>query len=123
MRSSPASSLTLTGGVTGSKPLPNWSVTAAYAAAKEGLTRGLAVELAPIRVNCVAPGAVHTELFQRMSGGNQEKLEGMLGLFKSKSLTKTVGKPEDIAESYLGIMRDAGVTGTVRHSDGGYLLV
>ena len=122
IHSSPTSSLTLTSGVSAAKPPLNWSVTAAFGAAKEGLTRGLAVDLAPVRVNCVAPGAVQTEYLEKVSGGDKEKLEGMLGMFRNKSLTKRVGRPEDVAEHYLGIMRDNSVTGTVLHSEGGYLL-
>ena len=54
---------------------------------------------------------------------SEKKLQGMLSLFKSKTLTDTVGQPEDVAEAYLWLMRDRYVTGQVVHSDGGYLLV
>ena len=86
-----------------------------------------------IRVNCVALGAVHTELIDAMSAAglpegsgpeaSEKKLQGMLSLFKSKTLTGTVAQPEDVAEAYLWLMRDRFVTGTCVHSDGGYLLV
>ena len=86
-----------------------------------------------IRVNCVALGAVHTELINIMSAASlpegsgpeasEKKLQGMLLLFKSKTLTGTVGQPEDMAEAYLWLMRDRSVTGTCVHSDGGDLLV
>lgn len=52
----------------------------------------------------------------------EKKLQGMLALFKSKTLTGTVAQPEDVAEAYLWLMRDRFVTGTCVHSDGGYLL-
>lgn len=45
------------------------------------MTRRLAVDLAPIRVNWVALGAVHTELIEGRAGGDKEKLEAMLGMF------------------------------------------
>ena len=54
---------------------------------------------------------------------SEKKLQGMLSLFKSKTLTGTVGQPEGVAEAYLWLMRDRFVTGTCAHSDGGYLLV
>jgi NAD(P)-dependent dehydrogenase (short-subunit alcohol dehydrogenase family) len=41
----------------------------------EGLARGLAVDLKPIRVNCVAPGVVNTELIQSPSG---DRLDAVL---------------------------------------------
>ena len=40
------------------KPSPGTSVAGGVVAALEGLTKGLAVDLAPVRVNLVAPGAV-----------------------------------------------------------------
>ncbi len=83
----------------------------------EFFTRGLAVDLAPVRVNCVAPGAVDTEFFQAYGG------ESVLNQFKERTTTKTVGRPEDLAEAYLYCMRDHFVTGTVIGSNGGGLLV
>lgn len=62
---SPESSITLTAGNVVFRPMKGWSATiSGVASAVEGLTRGLAVDLAPIRVNCVAPG-----LFQRRMYG------------------------------------------------------
>jgi NAD(P)-dependent dehydrogenase (short-subunit alcohol dehydrogenase family) len=117
---SPSSSFTLTSSVEASKPGDGWSVIGGIFAAVEGLARGLAVDLAPIRVNCVAPGAIRTELFDRFWA---ERTEEMLDSFREKSTTKTIGKPEDVAEAYLYCMRDGFVTGTVIASDGGHLLV
>jgi NAD(P)-dependent dehydrogenase (short-subunit alcohol dehydrogenase family) len=53
---------------------------------------------------------------------SEKKLQGMLSLFKSKTLTGTVAQPEDVAEAYLWLIRDRFVTGMCVHSDGGYLL-
>ena len=44
------------------KPPKGWSLVAGVAGAIEATTRGLAVELAPIRVNVVCPGYVDTEV-------------------------------------------------------------
>ena len=44
-------------------------------------------------------------------------------MYKNKTLVKRIGKPEDIAEAYLYLMRDGFVTGTTLLSDGGYVLV
>ncbi len=49
-------SIVLTSGSAGVRPQAGWSLGASICAAMEGLTRALAVELAPIRVNIVAPG-------------------------------------------------------------------
>ncbi|KAF7182278.1 hypothetical protein CNMCM7691_001757 [Aspergillus felis] len=62
MAQSARSSLTLTSGAVAMRPPPGYSVGALIANAIIGLGRGLAVDLAPVRVNVVAPGAVRTEL-------------------------------------------------------------
>ena len=119
INSSAKSSITLTGGVNSTKPGAGWSVMAGWGAAVEGLARGLAVDLKPIRVNCVAPGAVNTELMQSFSGG---QLDAVLNHFKGMTTTGTVARPEDLAEAYLYCMKDQFVTGSVLHSNGGGLL-
>ena len=119
MTSSAGSSITMTGGVNSTKPTVGWSVLAGWGAGVEGLARGLAVDLKPIRVNCVAPGAVNTELIQGLSG---ENLEAMLTHFRDRTVTGTVGRPEDLAEAYLYCMKDRFVTGSVLHSNGGQFL-
>lgn len=50
---SAASSVTFTGGAAASKPLPGWSAMASFAAAKEGLTRAVAVDLKPVSLDLV----------------------------------------------------------------------
>lgn len=117
---SPASSFTMTGGVRGRKPALGWSLATAVSTAVEGLARGLALDLKPIRVNVVAPGAVHTELFAAFP---TEQLDAMIQHFKAQSTTGTVGRPEDLAESYLYLMKDQFVTGSVVESNGGVLLI
>lgn len=95
--------------------LPQWAIVAAYSGAQEALTRALAVDLAPIRVNCVSPGSVQTEL---LSGLPESAAEYM----RQKTLIKRLGRPEDMAEAYLYAMKDGFVTGSVLHSNGGALL-
>jgi NAD(P)-dependent dehydrogenase (short-subunit alcohol dehydrogenase family) len=57
----PESSIVLTTGAVAEHPLPNWTVVASYAAGLHGMTRNLALDLKPIRVNLVSPGAFDTE--------------------------------------------------------------
>ncbi|RAL03548.1 oxidoreductase, short chain dehydrogenase/reductase family [Aspergillus ibericus CBS 121593] len=116
------SSLTFTSGVLAARPIAGLALGgAAMGTALEGLTRGLAVELAPIRVNVVAPGAVETEIFDRLGGGEEVK-EMYLGAFRRGTLVGEVGRPEDVAEAYLWCMKDGFVTGQRVGSDGGALL-
>lgn len=115
----PQSSITLTGGTMSHRPIKGWTVIAAWGSGVEGITRGLAVDLAPVRVNMVSPGAVHTDLFDDIP---KDRLEGVLQGFKDGTLIGKVGTPEDLAESYLYFMKDHFTTGSMLQSDGGRLL-
>ncbi|EXJ91809.1 hypothetical protein A1O3_00359 [Capronia epimyces CBS 606.96] len=115
---SPLSSFTITSGVMDSKPLPGWAVMAPVVSALKGLTHALAHDLKPIRVNCVCPGAVKTEAFAPLS---EDQQTAVVELFKAKSLTNTVGTPQDLAECYLCCMNNAFMTGSELYADGGYL--
>ncbi|KAM6497371.1 dehydrogenase with different specificitie [Amanita muscaria] len=120
IRPSHTSSITLTSGSGTSRPRPGWSTVVAYGGGIETMTRGLAVDLAPIRVNCVLPGAVHTELF-----GNsipKENLDGVMKQLAERTLTGHVGKPEDAAEAYIYAMKDNFCTGSFINTNGGSLL-
>ena len=86
------------------------------------MVRGLAVELRPVRVNLVAPGAIETEILDKYSGGNEARRKRLVELYTAKSLLGRYGRPEDTAEAFLYIMRDEFVTGHVLCTDGGYLL-
>ncbi|KAJ6508606.1 hypothetical protein C8R45DRAFT_922315 [Mycena sanguinolenta] len=80
------------------------------------MASSFAVELAPIRTNVIIPGALRTELLDRMSNGNSDAFKGM-------SLTKQVGSAADAAEAYLFCMRSALATGQTFKVDGGFSLV
>lgn len=115
----PESSITYTGGSNLAKPIPTWGIMSAYSAGLEGLTRGMAQDLKPIRVNMVSPGGVVTELYD---GIPTEMRSAILDGFKAQTLTKELGKPEDVAEAYLYLMKDHFITGKVIETDGGRLL-
>lgn len=121
MNTSASSSFTLTGGTNTAKPMAGWAMGASWGAASEGLARGLAVDLKPIRVNLMAPGAIDTPLFQTFvnSVGRDKEQE----IKKSYTLLQTWGDVKDTAEAYGWFMRDHYVTGTIASSDGGRLLV
>lgn len=115
-----SSSVTLTGGTNTDRPMPGWAVVAGVGAAIEGLMRGLAVDMKPVRFNVVSLGAIHTELWGGLGG---EALEGFLEMLKRQTLTGEVGQPEDVAEAYLYLMRDRFITGEVVKTNGGRMLV
>jgi NAD(P)-dependent dehydrogenase (short-subunit alcohol dehydrogenase family) len=116
---SPASSYTLTGGASSHRPRSGWPLGAGLAAGAEGLMRGLAVELKPVRVNLVQAAAVHTELFANFPA---EKLDDILESFANGGLTGTVGTPEDVAEAYIYLMKCHYATGSIVEANGGYYL-
>ncbi|KAL4806768.1 NAD(P)-binding protein [Aspergillus unguis] len=118
MDSSPSNSFTVTSGAVAHRPPAGWSVIAGYATAIEGLVRGLAQDLKPLRVNVVSPSAVHTELFD----GFGKDIDAVLKAFRENTLTGTVGSPQDLAEAYIYIMKDKFITGSLVASNGGSLL-
>lgn len=113
------SSFTVTGGTVTARPMRGWGTLAAKGAMSEGLTRGLAVDLRPVRVNIVIPGAVHTELFDFFP---KEGLESILQNMAKDGLTGTVGTPEEVAEAYIYSMKDSFATGAQIQSSGGRLV-
>jgi NAD(P)-dependent dehydrogenase (short-subunit alcohol dehydrogenase family) len=113
------SSITFTSGYSHIKPRAGRVLMGGWAAGVEGVTRALAVDLRPIRVNCVCPGAVHTELFDRLP---KHKLDPLVDAYVSKTLTGTIGRPEQAVEAYLFCMKDSFIDGTIVHTNGGYLL-
>ena len=94
-------------------------VYSATKAALIGLTRSLAMELAPsgIRVNCVAPGVVDTDMVQVLGQ------ETLLALAEETPLGR-LGTPEDIAEAiaFFATERSGFITGQVLTADGGFIL-
>lgn len=88
---------------------------AASKAAVEGLTRSLAAEFAPqIRVNCIAPTIVNTELAARILS-NEKSKENLI----NKHPLKRILDPEDVAAMATYLLHARGVTGQVLGIDCG----
>jgi NAD(P)-dependent dehydrogenase (short-subunit alcohol dehydrogenase family) len=111
-------SFTITNGMLAHKPLKGMPIVTASAMAAEGLTRGLAVDLAPVRVNCVCPGLIETELFNRYGDARAEMLKAM----SQRQLIQRPGTPVEAAEAYLTCMRNTFMTGQVLKIEGGLAL-
>jgi NAD(P)-dependent dehydrogenase (short-subunit alcohol dehydrogenase family) len=113
-------SIVLTTGIAGQRPQKGWVIAASVCGTIEALTRALAVELAPIRVNAVSPGVVRTNLWQSMSAPERERLFESVG----KSLpVGRVGEAHEIAQAYLFLMQEGFSTGQTVVADGGTVLV
>ncbi|RYP43027.1 hypothetical protein DL770_011886 [Monosporascus sp. CRB-9-2] len=115
LRESYSSSIIFTSGQVAEKPLPGYSVLSANASAQYGLTRNLALDLAPRRVNLVSPGATETELW----GEHKEMIRDMAA--KSSLLGKP-GSPDEVAEAYIYLMKNTDDTGSIVSSNTGSTL-
>ncbi len=98
------------------------SCEAAYSCSKaaiEGLTRSLAAELAPsgIRVNCVAPGCIATDMTLKL--GNET-----ISLLREETPMGRLGTPKDVANAVAFLASDAAsfMTGQVITLDGGFTI-
>lgn len=118
LKAATTSSITLTSGIASRRPRPGITTAVGVAGAVEALTRALAVEMAPVRVNVVIPGAIRTELLEKLAGDDE-----IIKAFEKSSLLKTIGTPEDAAEAYLFCMRSSFATGQDYIVDGGLLYV
>jgi NAD(P)-dependent dehydrogenase (short-subunit alcohol dehydrogenase family) len=88
--------------------------------AMNALTTALAVELAPIRVNAVAPGIVRTPLWRTMADAD---VQAMYATAAQQLPVGRIGEPADAALSYLYCMEQTYGTGAVIKVDGGGVLV
>jgi len=120
MNPGPASSIVLTTGSVSQKPRPDWTVVNSYASGLHGMCRGLALDLKPLRVNLISPGAVDTELWAGMS---EDAKAGMFKQIEKSMPTGKVGHAEDVAEAYLYLMKDWNATGSIVSTNSGSLLV
>ena len=112
-------SITLTTGIAGRHPSPGWAVAASICGAVESLTRALAVELAPIRVNAVCPGVVRSPLWASMTKTSREQV------YRDTAASipaGRVGEVEDIAHAYLYCLTQPFATGSILTVDGGTAL-
>jgi len=113
-------SITLTAGIAAQRPLPTGLVVAAVNGALFSLTYGLAIVLAPVRVNVLSPGWVDTPAWDVIAGTNTPT---MFAQMAQRLPVGRVGRPEDIAHAALFLMENEFTTGTILPVDGGHRLV
>lgn len=109
-------SITFTSGIRSRRPARGTEAFTVVNMAVEGMARALAVELAPTRVNVVAPGTVETPVFDFMPADVRERrLQAAAG----QTTVGRVGQPPEIAEVFLMFMTNGFLSGTVIDADGG----
>jgi NAD(P)-dependent dehydrogenase (short-subunit alcohol dehydrogenase family) len=118
-RLNPGGSIVLFAGMWSQRPPAGVSVFAAINSAIEGLARALAVELAPLRVNAVSPGAVDTPIYAGMPAAARED---MFRAFAAAAPLGRVGRPEEVAQTVLYLMTSTFTTGSTLYVDGGFTL-
>lgn len=116
----PTGSVTLTGGSAGPRPQPGWAVTASICGAMEALTRELALELAPVRVNLVRPGVVESPLWSDLAAADRDALYRATA---AAAPVGHVGRVDEIAQAFVYCMEQTYATGAIVAVDGGSVLV
>jgi NAD(P)-dependent dehydrogenase (short-subunit alcohol dehydrogenase family) len=111
-------SITLVSGLAGQRASPGRGIYAGVLGGIEGMVKSFAAELRPVRVNGVCAGAVDTELWHRLP---EEERLAMFVRIGARLPVGRVGKPEDIAEAYLYLMKTGFSTGETIVVDGGAL--
>lgn len=114
----PGGSLSLVSGFLSIRPRPNSAIVSSANGALESLTRALALELAPIRVNCVSPGIIDTPIRAAMPEAPRKE---MLAKVAAGLPVGRVGLAEDIAQQILAFMKNGFMSGSIVYLDGGAL--
>jgi len=116
----PGGTLLFMGGTGGRHPAPGLALVSALTAALPAMTKNLALELAPVRVNLIAAGFVDTPLSASLLGdqvdARREQLRATL------PIRRVVG-PADVAALAVHMMTNSAITGATYDIDGGQQLV
>jgi NAD(P)-dependent dehydrogenase (short-subunit alcohol dehydrogenase family) len=99
--------------------MKNAFVASAMAGAIEHLTRALAVELAPLRVNAVCPGLIYSGIWESIPA---DRRDASLAAMTKHLLVPRIGTTDEAAEAYLYLLRGGYTTGQVLYVEGGAAL-
>jgi NAD(P)-dependent dehydrogenase (short-subunit alcohol dehydrogenase family) len=116
----PGGSLVLVGGTGGRRIARGYAIVSTVTVAMPVLTASLALELAPIRVNLVAPGFVDTDLSASLLGDDLDRRREELRA--ALPIGRVVG-PADVAALAVHLMTNSAITGATYDIDGGQQLV
>jgi len=116
----PGGTLLFMGGIGGRRTAPGLALISALTAALPAMTRNLALELAPVRVNLIAAGFVDTPLSASLLG---DELENRRNQLRATLPIRRVVGPADVAALAVHIMTNTALTGATYDIDGGQQLV
>ena len=109
-------SITLTSGVLAQRPMKGAPLTTAIGGAVERLAIGLAMDLAPVRVNAVCPGLVLTEHVE------SQYPEAARTAMVATLPVPRVATPVEAASAYVYLMQNGYTTGQILPVDGGRMI-
>jgi NAD(P)-dependent dehydrogenase (short-subunit alcohol dehydrogenase family) len=114
-------SITLISGWLADRPdATDTAVLAAAVAGMEALARGLALELAPRRVNALSPGPIDTPLWAKALG---EGRDAAVAAIRDTLPLHRFGTPAEAGAAVVFLMSNGWITGETLHADGGVRLV
>jgi NAD(P)-dependent dehydrogenase (short-subunit alcohol dehydrogenase family) len=116
----PGGSITLTDGMLAKRPRKGAVISTAMTGAVEHLATALAVELAPVRVNCVCPGMIRTEAWDSIP---EDQRENTFREATKRQPVARIGEASEVAEAYLYLMHGGYTTGQVLRVEGGSGLI
>jgi NAD(P)-dependent dehydrogenase (short-subunit alcohol dehydrogenase family) len=116
----PGGTLLFMGGINGRYAAPGLALISALTAALPALTKNLALEIAPVRVNLIAAGFVDTPLSASLLGDELENRR--IQLRATLPIRRVVG-PADVAALAVHIMTNTALTGATYDIDGGQQLL
>jgi len=116
----PGGTLIFLGGTGARRPAVGLSIASAMTAAFPALIASLALEIAPVRVNLIAPGFVDTPLSAELLGDQLERRRNQLR--STLPIGRVIG-PADVAALAVHIMTNTALTGATYDIDGGQQLV
>ncbi len=109
-------SLTFVTGFLAVRPSASSVLQGAINAGLEGLARGLALELAPVRVNAVSPGLIDTPLWDGLA---PERRQALFDGAAQRLPVRRVGQAADVANAIMFVATTPFATGTTVRVDGG----
>lgn len=115
----PGGSITLTSGIAATRPQGGTAVVSSVLSAIDGLTRALALELAPVRVNAVVPSIIRGGTWNSLP---EDAREGLYASVAASLPLGRVGEMRDVAQAYAYLMTNQHTTGTLLTIDGGAVL-
>ncbi|MGK9148124.1 SDR family oxidoreductase [Plantibacter flavus] len=118
-RLSADASIVLMSGAASVRPPAAAPAYVAANAAIEGLARGLAVELAPVRVNAVSPGTIDGNLW---ANRDEASRTAAFAQFTADTLLHRPGTEDEIAGAVVHLLTNGYTTGSTLYVDGGYSL-